>query len=267
MKILFVGDIMGRPGREAALHFIPRLRQEKALDFVIANGENAAGGRGLTPPNAQALFQAGVDVITMGNHTWDRPEIEPLLAQDRVLRPANYPPLLSGRGHGVYKAGSGTVGVLQVMGRHNLMDIDCPFRKADEVLKEMKADVIIVDMHAEASSEKQAMGWYLDGRVAAVVGSHTHVQTADERILPGGTAYLGDAGMTGPRDGVIGANKETAIRRFLTGIHSRLEVAEGDAQFCACLVDADESTGKARSIERLFLLLKKEAAAKAEAPA
>jgi metallophosphoesterase (TIGR00282 family) len=257
LKLLFIGDIMGRPGREAVQHFVPRLRTERGVEWVVANGENAAGGRGLTPSVAEALFQSGVDVITMGNHTWDRTEIEPLLKQDRVLRPANYPPMLSGRGHAVYQVRETRVGVIQVMGRHHMANIDCPFRTADAVLKEMQADVILVDMHAEASSEKQAMGWHLDGRVSAVVGSHTHVQTADERVLPGGTAYIGDAGMTGPRDGVIGGNRETSLRRFLSGIPFRVEVAEGDAQFCACLIDADEKTGKARSIERLQLILER----------
>ncbi len=259
MRVLFIGDIMGRPGREAVRHFTPLWRRERGADFVIANAENAAGGRGLTPSVAEDLFQAGVDVLTMGNHTWDRPEIEPLLGQGRVLRPANYPPLLSGRGHGVFHVGGTSVGVIQVMGRHNLASIDCPFRAADAILKDMKADVIVVDMHAEASSEKQAMGWHLNGRVAAVVGTHTHVQTADERILPGGTAYLGDVGMTGPRDGIIGGNRETSLRRFLTGIPSRVEVAEeGDAQFCACLLDLDETAGKARGIERIFQILGRE---------
>jgi 2',3'-cyclic-nucleotide 2'-phosphodiesterase len=261
MKILFIGDIMGRPGREAVRHFVPRLKSEEGVEFVVANAENAAGGRGLTPSVAQELFQAGVNAVTMGNHTWDRPEIEPLLAEDRVLRPANYPPMLSGRGHAVYHVRDVALGVLQLMGRHHMANIDCPFRKADEILKDLKADVILVDMHAEATSEKQAMGWHLDGRVAAVVGSHTHVQTADERILPGGTAYLGDTGMTGPRDGIIGGKRDASLRRFLTGVPVRIEVAEGDAQFCACLLDLDEKTGKARSIRRVFETLKAEAAA------
>jgi metallophosphoesterase (TIGR00282 family) len=251
MRILFIGDIFGRPGREAVAHFVPKLRKEQGVDFVIANGENAAGGRGLTPSLAEEFFQGGVDVITMGNHTWDKPEIEPLLSDDRLLRPANYPSLLSGHGHAVFPVKGKTVGVLQLMGRHNLANIDCPFRTADRLLQEMKADMIVVDMHAEATSEKQAMGWYLDGRVSAVVGSHTHVQTADERILPGGTAYLGDAGMTGPRDGIIGGNREASLRRFLTGVHSRIDVAEGDAQFCACLLDLDETSGKAKRVQRV----------------
>src|SRR5262249_34670982 len=157
-----IGDIMGRPGREAVRQLVPRLKRERGVEFVIANAENSAGGRGLTPTVAQELFQSGVNVITMGNHTWDRPEIEPLLTEDRVLRPANYPPTLSGHGHAVFSIGSIRLGVMQLMGRHNLAQIDCPFRKADEILKSMKADLIFVDMHAEATSEKQAMGWYLD---------------------------------------------------------------------------------------------------------
>ncbi|HRY30135.1 MAG TPA: TIGR00282 family metallophosphoesterase [Elusimicrobiota bacterium] len=264
MRILFVGDIMGRAGREAIQHFIPRLRQEHRLDWVVANAENAAGGRGVTPPIAQTLFQSGIDVITMGNHTWDRPEIESILADDRVIRPANYPPILAGHGDAVFQVGGKTLGIVQVMGRHTLAEIDCPFRTMDAVLGKMKADVVLVDMHAEATSEKEAMGWYLDGRVAAVLGTHTHVQTADERILPGGTAYITDAGMTGPRDSVIGGKIEIALKRFLTGIPLRVDVADGDAQFNGCVLDLDEKTGKARSIERLFLLMER---AKAEKPA
>ena len=255
MRILFVGDIMGKPGREAVQRSVPHLRSEKNVDFVVANAENAAAGRGLTPLIAEELFKNGVDVVTMGNHTWDRPEIEPLLSQNRVLRPANYPPVLPGHGSALFDVGGTPVAVIQVMGRHNLANIDCPFRTADQLLKEISAKVIVVDMHAEATSEKQAMGWYLDGRVSAVLGSHTHVQTADERVLPGGTAYLGDAGMTGPRDGIIGGDRQMSLRRFLTGIPSRVEVAEGDAQFCACLVDVDERTGKAQKIERILDVL------------
>ncbi|MBI4396624.1 MAG: YmdB family metallophosphoesterase, partial [Elusimicrobia bacterium] len=165
---------MGRPGREAVAHFTPKIRAEERVDFVVANAENAAGGRGLTPSIAQEIFRSGVDIMTMGNHTWDRPEIDSLLLEDRVLRPANYPPILPGHGHAVFPMGGKTVGVLQVMGRHNLANIDCPFRTADQILKTMRADVVVVDMHAEATSEKQAMGWYLDGRVSAVIGTHTH---------------------------------------------------------------------------------------------
>lgn len=249
MRILFVGDIFGRPGREAVAHFVPQIRRERRVDFAIGNAENAAGGRGLTGPTAQALFAAGLDVLTLGNHTWDRSETEPLLKDPRVLRPANYAPGVPGRGFGRYEVSGKTLDVVQLMGRHGMDDIDCPFRTADALLKDGKADATIVDFHAEASSEKQAMGWYLDGRVAAVLGTHTHVQTADERVLPGGTAYIGDIGMAGPRDGVIGGAREGALKRFLTGIRVRLEVAEGDAMFCAVLVEVDG--GRARSIERI----------------
>jgi metallophosphoesterase (TIGR00282 family) len=251
MRFLFVGDIYGRPGREAVRHFVPLLRREQGIDFVVGNVENAAGGRGLTEPVAKELFASGIDVFTLGNHTWDRKETLPLLQDPKILRPANYPPLLPGRGLGVYSVNGKRVAVLQLMGRHHLDTIDCPFRIADGLLKELSADLVIVDMHAEASSEKQAMGWYLDGRVAAVLGTHTHVQTADERVLPGGTAYIGDVGMAGPRDGIIGGDRTTALERFLTGVRVRLSVAEGDAQFCAVIVDVDETTGRARSIARL----------------
>lgn len=249
MRILFVGDIFGRPGREAVAHFVPLIRRETGVDFAIGNAENAAGGRGLTEPTAKALFSAGLDVLTLGNHTWDRPETEPLLKDPRVLRPANYAPGVPGRGVGRYAVGGKTVAVVQLMGRHGMDDIDCPFRAADALLKENPADATVVDFHAEASSEKQSMGWHLDGRVAAVLGTHTHVQTADERVLPGGTAYIGDVGMAGPRDGVIGGQRESALKRFLTGIRVRLEVAEGDALFCAVLVEIEN--GRARSIERI----------------
>ncbi len=251
MRILFVGDIFGRPGREAVRHFVPQIRRDEGIDFVVGNVENAAGGRGLTGPVAKELFSAGMDVFTLGNHTWDRPETEPLLSDPRILRPANYPPLLAGRGLGVYPVNGKRVAVMQLMGRHHMDTIDCPFRAADTLLNGLEADLVLVDMHAEASSEKQAMGWYLDGRVAAVLGTHTHVQTADERILPGGTAFIGDVGMAGPRDGIIGGDRASALKRFLTGVRVRLSVAEGDAQFCAVIVEADESTGRARSIARI----------------
>jgi metallophosphoesterase (TIGR00282 family) len=257
MRILFVGDIFGRPGREAVRRFVPEIRRDENVDFVIANGENASHGAGITPAHGRELFDSGVDVITLGNHTWDKKEVGALLSDPRVLRPANYPPTLPGQGYGVYPVNGIRVGVLQVMGRHHMATIDCPFRTADDILSRLKADVIFVDVHAEASSEKQALAWYMDGRVAAVVGSHTHVQTADERLLPGGTAYLGDAGMTGPRDGIIGGERGPSIQRFLTGVRVHFGVAEGDAQFCACLVDVDESTGRARSLKRFQKILER----------
>jgi metallophosphoesterase (TIGR00282 family) len=256
MRILFIGDIFGKPGRNAVARLLPRFRDENKVNFVIANAENASHGAGLTPDHARALFDAGADVLTLGNHTWDKKEVETLLADPRVLRPANYPPGLPGRGAGVYDVSGRRLAVLQLMGRHGMPATDCPFRTADALLENDKdisgADAVFVDMHAEASSEKQAMGWHLDGRVGAVVGSHTHVQTADERIFPGGTAYLGDAGMTGPRDGVIGAKKDQAIKRFLLGVKVHYEPASGPAQFCAALVELDGATGKGLSIRRIF---------------
>lgn len=251
MRILFVGDIFGRPGRDAVRGWVPSLRRERGIDFAIGNAENAAGGRGLTSSTAKELFEAGLDVLTLGNHTWDRSETEPLLADPRVLRPANYPAPLPGKGLGVYSVGGRSLAVLQLMGRHNMASIDCPFQAADRLTKDLPTRLVVVDMHAEATSEKQAMGWYLDGRASAVLGTHTHVQTADERVLPGGTAYIGDVGMAGPRDGIIGGDRAGAIKRFLTGVRVRLEVAEGDALFCAVVVDLDDASGRARSIERI----------------
>lgn len=251
MLFLFVGDIFGRPGREAVQHFVPRIRRERGVDFAVGNAENAARGRGLTDRLARDLFDAGLDVLTLGNHTWDQPETDKLLADSRILRPANYPSGLAGRGLGVYPVGGREVAVLQLMGRHHLANIDCPFQVADARLRDLRTPLVLVDVHAEASSEKQALGWYLNGRVSAVLGTHTHVQTADERVLPGGTAYIGDVGMAGPRDGIIGGNRDMALRRFLTGVNVRLDVAEGPARFCAVLVDVDEQTGRARGIERV----------------
>ncbi len=258
MRVLFVGDIMGGPGRDALKHFLPRLREEWHPDFVMANAENSAGGKGITGPVSEEVFGAGVDVITMGNHTWARKGVDPLLKDERVLRPANYPPVLPGHGYAVFSVKGKSLGVLQLMGRHRMAEIDCPFRKADEILNEWKADVIVVDMHAEASSEKQAMGWYLDGRVSAVVGTHIHVQTADERLLPQGTAFISDVGMTGPRDSIIGGDREVSLKRFLTGLPAGVAVEKkGDLQVSACVLDVDENTGKAIDIQRVYRVLKK----------
>jgi metallophosphoesterase (TIGR00282 family) len=253
MKVLFVGDVFGRPGRAALRKFLPEIRSKQSPDFIIANVENAAGGRGLTPAVAEEIFKMGVDVLTLGNHTWDQKEVDAILPDPRILRPANYPKILPGHGWGVYDK-KVRIGVLQLMGRHEMADIDCPFQEADRALLEISKQtrVIIVDMHAEATSEKESMGYYLDGRVSAVLGSHTHVQTADEQIFSGGTAYISDTGMTGPCDSVIGMEKSAAIKRFLTGLHQKLEVAPGRAAVAACLVDVDEHNGRSRSIERLY---------------
>lgn len=254
MKILFFGDIIGRVGREGLSAVLPQIRAKYHPDFIIANGENAARGKGITPKMATELWGLGIDVLTLGNHTLDRKEILPFMDDPRILRPANYAPGVPGHGAGVYASRSGVpVAVLQVMGRVYMPLTDCPFRTADKELDFLrdKAKVIIVDLHAEITSEKSALGWHLDGRVSAAIGSHTHVQTADERILPGGTAFLTDAGACGPLNSVIGMDVQVAKRRFLTGLHSPMIVATGDAQVCGCVLDIDETTGKARGIERI----------------
>jgi hypothetical protein len=231
------------------------LKKEFNLDFVIANGENAAGGKGITEDTARELFSYGVDVLTMGNHVWNKREaFEYIDRERRIVRPANYPPGVPGLGHAVYDArGKIAVGVINLAGRIFLQPIDCPFRKADQILSGLKdkARIVIVDFHAEATSEKVAMGWYLSGRVSAVVGTHTHVQTADDRILPGGTAYITDLGMTGPSDSVIGVKKDVAIQKFTTQIPQHFEVAAGPFQFNGVIIDIEEDTGEAVSIKRI----------------
>jgi metallophosphoesterase (TIGR00282 family) len=254
LNVLFVGDIVGRQGRRAAADLLPGLKSEYGISFTIANGENAAGGFGLTRKVAEELFAAGIDVITSGNHIWDKSEMVPLLdSLDKVLRPHNYPPGVPGRGCGVYEvAGGSRVCVMNLQGRVFMRAIDCPFRTADSLLEQIGENVIVVDMHAEATSEKIAMGWYLDGRVAAVVGSHTHVQTADERILPGGTAYITDAGMTGAFDSVIGIEKEAIINRFLTGIPNRFDQARRDVRLAGVVISIDRRSRKSVRIERVI---------------
>ena len=250
MRILLIGDVIGRPGRRLVQDLVPGLRREHAIDLVIANGENAAGGIGLTVDTAQELLASGVDVITSGNHIWDRREIIPALDGELpILRPLNYPHGVPGRGHLIV----GDVLVVNLLGRVFVGNFDCPFRAMDRLL-DTRVDrprVAIVDFHAEATSEKVAMGWYLDGRVSAVVGTHTHVGTVDARVLPGGTAYISDVGMTGPIDSVIGDEVDSVIGRFLTQLPHRLSAAKGRAMLNSVLVDVDEDTGKAESIVRL----------------
>ncbi|NLI12671.1 TIGR00282 family metallophosphoesterase [Pelotomaculum propionicicum] len=256
MRLLAIGDIVGRSGRRAVKVNLGGLRRELGLDLVIANGENAAGGKGITKEVAQELFASGIDVLTMGNHVWNKKEsFEYISRETRIVRPANYPPGVPGSGSGIYVTpGKVKVGVINLAGRVFLPAIDCPFRKADEIIARIKekAQVVIVDFHAEATSEKVAMGWYLDGRVTAVVGTHTHVQTADERVLPGGTAYITDLGMTGPIDSVIGVKKEIIIDKFLTQIPQYFEVATGPFQFNGAVIEINEDTGEAVSIERII---------------
>jgi metallophosphoesterase (TIGR00282 family) len=247
MLILAIGDIVGKPGRKAVSTLLPGLRQQYGLELVVANGENAAGGIGLTPETARELIDAGVDVITSGNHIWAQKEIFPYLeGQLPILRPLNYPPGVPGRGYMVI----GEVAVVNIMGRTFIGNLDCPFQAMDRLLGEIKEKIIIVDFHAEATSEKVAMGRYLEGRVSAVLGTHTHIGTIDSQILAGGTAYVTDIGMTGPTDSIIGDDPEAVLQRFLTGIHHRLSVGKGKPVLNAVLVDID-AKGKAQSIERI----------------
>jgi metallophosphoesterase (TIGR00282 family) len=251
MLILAVGDIIGKPGRWLMRELLPRLRQEFGVDMVIANGENAAGGIGLTPDTAQELLAAGVDVLTSGNHIWAQKEIIPYLDGEMpILRPLNYPPGVPGRGH-IVKNG---VLVVNLIGRTFIGNFDCPFRGMDQLLAELKPKppVIIVDFHAEATSEKVAMGRYLDGRVSAVLGTHTHVGTIDAQLLPKGTAYVTDIGMTGPMDSIIGDDAEMVLQRFLTALPHRLSVGTGKVMLNAILVKVDDKSGRAVSIERLY---------------
>src|SRR5438270_9023212 len=249
MRILMVGDVVGKPGREAAQALVPMLRARHQADFVIINGENSAGGLGITPDIAKGLFdRAGADVITLGNHAFAKREIHPYLdEQPRILRPHNYPPGVPGRGFGVFKTELGPIGVAVFQARTFMDAVDDPFRAADLALEEVRKHtaVAFVEIHGEATSEKQAFGWYLDGRASAVVGTHTHVQTADERILPGGTAFLTDAGMCGPLDSVIGVRKELVIERFLTQRMNHFETAKNLVYLQGCVIDIDEVTGKA----------------------
>lgn len=258
MKVLFIGDIFGEPGRRALAMAIPKLVAQRQIDIVIGNGENAAGGFGITPELAEELFDLGLAVITTGNHAWDKKEILDYFPREpRLLRPANYPSGVPGNGSVVVEsAGGEQLGVLQLMGRAYMPTLDCPFQVAKKELAVLKKRTVavIVDMHAEATSEKMAMGHYLDGEVAAVIGTHTHVQTADDQILPKGTAYLTDIGMTGPLHSVIGVKKELAIEKFLTGMPRRFEVASGPSVFCAVLLELDARLGKALSIERIRII-------------
>ena len=254
MKVLLIGDIVGQPGRTAIKELVPLLIQEEGLGFVIANAENAAGGSGVTPPIADELFKCGVDVMTTGDHIWNKREIyEYLDKNNRLLRPANYPKGAPGSGSCVVEKGPVAIGVINLAGRVFMDPIECPFRVVREEIEKMKnkTKIIFVDIHAEATSEKVAMGWYLDGIVSGVVGTHTHIQTADEGILPKGTAYITDLGMAGPYDSVIGRKAEQIIARFITQLPMRFEMAEGDIMLAGAIIDVDEKTGRAVSIKRV----------------
>jgi hypothetical protein len=262
LKILFIGDIFGRPGRNIVKDRLPELRKQHAVDLVIANCENAAAGFGITPPLAEELFDLGIDVMTTGNHVWDKREIieyfhmadgNPHSPARRLLRPANFSQGLPG--WGVYEGQKNGVSyaVLNLQGRVFMGSSDDPFRYVDRLLEQIKSKIVFVDFHAEASSEKVAFGWYLDGRATAVVGTHTHIPTADATVLPKGTAYITDVGMTGPYDSVIGVKKELVIEKFLSGMPARFEAANGDVRLCAVMVQCDDQTGRASRMEQLIL--------------
>lgn len=263
MRILFVGDVFGHAGRRIVEDHLPHVIKEQAADLVVVNGENAAGGFGITPTIAEEIFDLGAHVITTGNHIWDKREIIEYMQAPpadshergrRVLRPANY--VAGTPGHGVYEgqlASGQTYAVLNLQGRVFMTNLEDPFRTTDSLLEKIRSKVILVDFHAEATSEKVAFGWYLDGKVTGVIGTHTHVPTADNRVLPGGTAYLTDVGMSGPYDSVIGVQKDLVISRFLTGMPNKFEAAKGDRRMCAALIECDGATGRASSIRRLML--------------
>jgi metallophosphoesterase (TIGR00282 family) len=254
MNLLFIGDVFASPGRRIVAETLSGIISSERIDLVVANAENAAGGFGITPLVAEELFTMGIDVLTSGNHIWDKREIYDYLErQPRLLRPANYPGHSPGCGVHVGRARNGVeAAVINLQGRTHMLAIDDPFRKADEILAGLDASIRVrlVDFHAEITSEKVAMAWYLDGRVSAVIGTHTHIPTADTRILPGGTAYQTDAGMTGPYDSIIGIEKAIVLRRFLTGIPVRMEAARGKVELHSVIVEVDETTGRANSVRR-----------------
>ncbi len=253
MKILMVGDVIGRPGRAAFARYTPKLKKEKAIDLVVVNGENAAGGKGLTESVFDELVRAGADIVTSGNHIWDKKEVAAIIDREPYLvRPGNYPEGVPGRGWCEYPWRSVNLGVMNLAGRVFMPPVDCPFQRVEAMLREMKdCGVILLDFHAETTSEKIAMGWYLDGRVSAVVGTHTHVQTADERILPGGTAFISDLGMVGPMNSVLGVKTDIILQKFTTGLPTRFELADGPCVYSALLVEIDEASGRAVSLERI----------------
>ncbi|MGH7973792.1 MAG: TIGR00282 family metallophosphoesterase [Limisphaerales bacterium] len=259
MKLLFIGDIVGHPGRRAVKELLPKLRQRHDLDLVIANGENAAGGSGITPRTAEEIFAAGVDVITTGDHLWDQKEVMELLAKERrFLRPSNYPAGTPGQGSLIWQTPRGkAVGILNLQGRTFMAALENPFHTAEREVTALRKEtsVLFVDFHAEATSEKIALARMLDGRISALIGTHTHVQTADEQIFPGGTAFLCDAGFTGPHESVIGREIEPIVQRFLTNMPQKFEVARGPVTLQGAVVDIDDFTGRAARIERVSELL------------
>lgn len=261
MRILFVGDIVGKAGRQAVEGLLERCVADHQIDFTVANGENAAGGMGITPVIASEFLDLGIDVLTSGNHIWAKKEIIPFLdEEERLLRPANYPDGVPGRGAGIFRLGNGKkIGVLNIEGRVFMRNLECPFRVSEKEVEKLKEQtpIILVDFHAEATSEKVALAWFLNGKVSAVVGTHTHVQTADERVLSGGTAYITDVGMTGPLASVIGIRRQIALERFLTQVPMKFDVATEEIELQGVILEVDEQTGKSRSIERVIVPLNK----------
>ncbi|WP_047152559.1 TIGR00282 family metallophosphoesterase [Aneurinibacillus tyrosinisolvens] len=257
MRLLFIGDVVGSPGRDMLQELLPRLKSKYNPHFTVVNGENAANGRGITPKIAKQFYEWGAGAITLGNHTFDNKEVFDFIDDDAlIVRPANYPEGVPGRGYTFLKGMlGGELAIINLQGRTFLPPSDCPFTIADRIVEQVRkrTPYIFVDMHAEATSEKQAIAWYLNGRVSAVVGTHTHVQTADERILPGGTAYLTDVGMVGPRDSILGMEREAVIKKFLTGLPVRFEVAVVKPQLNGVMIDIEKGTGRALSIQRIVI--------------
>ncbi len=255
MRILFIGDIVGKAGRQAIDRVLGKVIADHHIEFTVANGENAAGGMGITPSIAIEILDQGVDVLTSGNHIWAKKEIFPFLDEElRILRPANYPPKVPGKGSGIYPSRNGPqVGVLNLEGRVFMRHLDCPFRVGEREVELLRKEtpIILVDFHAEATSEKMAMGWFLNGKVSALLGTHTHVQTSDERILDGGTAYISDVGMTGPIASVIGIRKEVALDRLLTQIPWKFDVATEEIELQGVVIEVDSKTGKSKNIQRV----------------
>jgi metallophosphoesterase (TIGR00282 family) len=255
MNILFIGDIIGKPGRKITRALLPKIKEEYKINYVIANGENSAGGFGIVPNVVDELCSLGINTITTGNHVWDKKEIMEFLDKDeRIIRPINFPEGAPGKGIRIDVVNGNKIAVINVMGRTYLSYLDCPFRTTKKVIDEIKNDVkiIVIDFHAEITSEKQAFGWFFDGVVSAVIGTHTHVPTADERILPKGTGYITDVGMTGAYDSVIGIRKEIALKRFLLQMPAKFYISAGDVKFSAIFLEVDENDGKTKRIERIF---------------
>ena len=255
MKIMFVGDVVGRNGRRAFRKYTPQLREEKGIDVVVVNGENSAAGKGLTRKSLDELYQGGADIVTSGNHVWDKKDVLEFIDQEPFLiRPANYPEGAPGKGWCIYPFKAKNIAVINLSGRAFMPPMDCPFQKVEDILHELRgeADIILLDMHAETTSEKMAMGWYLDGRVNVVVGTHTHIQTADERILPEGTAYITDLGMVGPWNSTLGVKNECILEKFTTCRPVRFDLADGPNVYSAVVVEIDDATNRTVSIERIL---------------